>query len=159
LITVASGAHWFDMEPFLHEVKRILKPTGKLVLYDNYFLSKMEGNPTFSTWYPEVYLDKFPAPPRNSGYDWSNENLNQKELKLEHAEEFENEIPFTKSDLILYFTTQSNITAVIEAGKMTYEEVENWLDKQLTPFFTKENQVRNIVFGNWLKIIGVVKKV
>jgi SAM-dependent methyltransferase len=33
LITVAQAAHWFDMELFSQEVKRVLKPNGKIAVW------------------------------------------------------------------------------------------------------------------------------
>src|SRR6476661_1539930 len=36
LITVSSGVHWFDIDRFLAEAYRLLKPTAWLVLYENH---------------------------------------------------------------------------------------------------------------------------
>ncbi|KAJ2401111.1 trans-aconitate methyltransferase 1, partial [Coemansia sp. RSA 2531] len=33
VVTVATGAHWFDIEGFVAEAKRVLKPTGTLVIF------------------------------------------------------------------------------------------------------------------------------
>ncbi|KAJ2530158.1 trans-aconitate methyltransferase 1, partial [Coemansia sp. RSA 1933] len=33
LITVATGAHWFDIPAFMAEAKRVLKPTGTLAIF------------------------------------------------------------------------------------------------------------------------------
>src|ERR1039457_2288707 len=35
LITVSSGVHWFDIDRFLMEAKRLLRPRSWLVLYEN----------------------------------------------------------------------------------------------------------------------------
>jgi ubiquinone/menaquinone biosynthesis C-methylase UbiE len=152
LITVCSGVHWFNIDAFLVEANRLLTNNGWLVLYDNFFISEMQDVESFSKWYPEVYLSMFPAPKRNNSYNWSNENLVTKNFTLDKEEEFKNPISYTKDELILYFTTQSNITAVIESGEMTYTEVEHWLNNELTQFF-QTNQIRTINFGNWIKYI------
>jgi len=112
----------------------------------------MLGVEAFSKWYPEVYLKKFPAPKRNNNYNWTNENLVSKNFTLDKEEEFKNPIVYTKNELIGYFSTQSNITAVIEDGQMTYNEVENWLNNELSPFYSTNN-TRTLNFGNWIKYI------
>lgn len=153
LVTVCSGVHWFQIDAFLKESHRILKERAWLVLYDNFFISEMDEMPSFNTWFPEVYLKKYPSPPRNNAYDWSNENLSPKGFSLEKEEKFKNKVSFSKEELILYFTTQSNITAYISSQQGTYEEVEKWLDEELTAFFPNEETRRVINYGNWVKYI------
>lgn len=152
LITVCSGVHWFNIDKFLVEANRLLTASGWLILYDNFFISEMHDVEDFSQWYPEVYLKKFPAPKRNNGYDWSSDNLASKNFILTNEEEFKNSITFTKNELILYFTTQSNITAITDSGEMTYSEIEEWLNNQLTPFYSIVD-IRTIDFGNWIKYL------
>ncbi|HXS58064.1 MAG TPA: class I SAM-dependent methyltransferase [Hanamia sp.] len=153
LITVSSGVHWFDIDLFLTEANRLLKSRSWLVLYENYFISEMVDNADFTSWFPEVYLKKFPSPPRNNAYDWTNENLNPKNLKFVNGETFKNSVPFTKKQLALYFTTQSNIIAAVEKNKTSYEQVEKWLDEQLALFFGDDCTTQIINYGNWIKYI------
>lgn len=152
LITVCSGVHWFNIDNFLVEANRLLNTNGWLVLYDNFFISEMQGVDSFSKWYPEVYLQKFPAPKRNNNYDWSNDHVLSKNFTLDKEEEFKNSISYTKEELILYFTTQSNITAITDSGELTYSEVEEWLNNELTQFFTPDH-IRTLNFGNWIKYL------
>lgn len=152
LITVCSGVHWFNIDEFLVEANRLLNNNGWLVLYDNFFISEMQGVDSFTQWYPDVYLKKFPAPKRNNTYNWSNGHVSSKNFTLDKEEEFKNALTFTKEELILYFTTQSNITAITDAGEMTYNEVEEWLNIELTPFYSTD-KTRTIYFGNWVKYL------
>ncbi|MEO8819552.1 MAG: class I SAM-dependent methyltransferase [Ginsengibacter sp.] len=151
LITVSSGVHWFDIDKFLSEAKRVLKTNGRLVLYENHFISEMHGVESFGNWFPNVYLKKFPSPKRNNSYLWNNDNLKSKGFVFIGEEKFKNSVEFTKEQLILYFTTQSNITAAVENKLSNYEEIESWLDKELTPFFSVQR--RTINFGNWIKYL------
>ena len=48
LITVCSGVHWFNIDKFLVEANRLLTNNGWLVLYDNFFISEMQGVESFS---------------------------------------------------------------------------------------------------------------
>lgn len=152
LLTVSSGIHWFAVEDFLHEANRLLRTGGHLVIYDNFFISEMEGAPDFNTWFPEVYLARFPSPKRNSSTNWNQEELTSFEFKLIQEDEFKNDVQFTKAELILYFTTQSNITAAVQNGS-SYEEVEAWLDTELSRWFKNEYTVQTIYFGNWMKYL------
>jgi ubiquinone/menaquinone biosynthesis C-methylase UbiE len=153
LITVSSGVHWFDIDKFLIEANRLLKSKSWLVLYENYFISEMVGNDHFKNWFPDVYLKKFPSPPRNSAYPWTKENLNSKNFNLVTEERFRNAVAFNKKQLSLYFTTQSNIIAAVEKNETTYEQVESWLEKELASFFDDDNTTKTVNYGNWIKYI------
>ncbi len=158
LITVGSGVHWFNIDAFLGEAHRLLKKDAWLVLYDNFFISEMKDSPEFSNWFPDLYLEKFPSPPRDNHYNWTNEHINQLGFYLQEECYFKNDISFSKKELILYFTTQSNITDAIRKGKTTYAEVENWLDLELSQFFDKYGRQRILTFGNWIKFIQRMDK-
>ena len=123
------------------------------MLYENHFISEMVGNKNFTDWFPNIYLKKFPSPPRNTSYAWTNENLNTKNFNFITEERFKNSVTLTKKQLALYFTTQSNITAGVENNQTTYEQVENWLDQELASFFDNDNTTQTINYGNWIKYI------
>lgn len=151
IATVSSGVHWFDIDRFLIEAHRVLKPKSWLILYENHFISEMQGVNEFCLWFPEVYCKKFPSPPRQNNYAWTNENLSNKHFRLDFEDQFKNEVELTKEELIVYFTTQSNITSAVENNLATYAEVEHWLDQELSPFFA--NTTRKINYGNWIKYL------
>jgi len=153
LITVSSGVHWFNIDKFLAEANRLLKSKSWLVLYENHFIAEMVGNDNFTNWFQHVYLKKFPSPPRNNSYSWTNENLNPKNFIFVTEEKFKNSINFNKKQLALYFTTQSNIIAAVEKNKITFEQVEGWLDQELVSFFDNEDTTQTINYGNWIKYI------
>jgi ubiquinone/menaquinone biosynthesis C-methylase UbiE len=153
LVTVSSGVHWFDIDKFLVEAHRLLKSRNWLVLYENHFISEMSGHDNFTDWFPKVYLKKYPSPPRNNAYSWTNENLAPKNFILITEEKFKNPITFNKKQLALYFTTQSNILSVVEKGETTFEEVEKWLYDELSIFYDNDEMNQTINFGNWIKFI------
>ena len=153
IITVSSGIHWFDIDKFLTEANRLLKSKSWLVLYENHFIAEMVGNKNFTDWFSNSYLKRFPSPPRNDGYAWTNENLNPKNFDFIAEERFKNAVTLTKKQLALYFTTQSNVIAAVEMAQTTYEQVENWLDQELASFFENDNTSQTINYGNWIKYI------
>jgi ubiquinone/menaquinone biosynthesis C-methylase UbiE len=153
MITVGSGVHWFDIDRFLQEAYRLLKSKSWLVLYENHFISEMMGNESFKDWFPTVYLKKYPSPPRNDKYEWTNENLVKKNFNLVAEEKFKNPIVFNKHQLISYFTTQSNIISAVEKGATTYEAAGQWLSDELSVFFGNDETEQTINYGNWIKYI------
>jgi len=153
LITVSSGVHWFDIDKFLLEANRLLKSRSWLVLYENHFIAEMAGNESFTNWFPDVYLKKFPSPPRNNAYSWTTENLLPKNFNFVTEERFKNPVNFNKKQLALYFTTQSNIIAAVGKNETTYGQVEHWLGQELASFFDNDDTTRTINYGNWIKFI------
>jgi ubiquinone/menaquinone biosynthesis C-methylase UbiE len=153
LITVSSGVHWFDIDKFLIEANRLLKSKSWLVIYENHFIAEMVGNDNFTNWFPNFYLKKFPSPPRNNAYSWTNENLIPKNFNIVTEEKFKNAITLNKKQLALYFTTQSNIIAAVEKCETTFEQVENRLDQELALFFENDDTTQKINYGNWIKFI------
>ena len=64
LVTVALALHWFDRSRSLAETRRVLEPSGWLVVCDNGFFGEMKENPKHERWYREDYLVRYPSPPR-----------------------------------------------------------------------------------------------
>jgi len=63
LVTVALAIHWFERSRFLTEAKRVLNPSGWLIIHDNGFFGEMKENPEHERWYSEDYLHATPARP------------------------------------------------------------------------------------------------
>lgn len=153
LITVSSGVHWFDIERFIPEARRILKRRSWLVLYENYFDSSIQGAAGFGDWYGKVYLKEFPSPPRNTRYDWAGEKVKILGLNYVHELRSVYTIPLTRQQLVLYLTTQSNVISKVECGDRRYEEVRDWLDKELSPIYPLEYEPSPVSYGNWVKFL------
>jgi ubiquinone/menaquinone biosynthesis C-methylase UbiE len=153
LITVSSGVHWFNIDIFLTEANRLLKDKGWLVIYENFFAGDMEGNDEFKKWVNEVYLQRFPSPPRNKNYDWSEGNLRSMNFTIHIPESFTNQVTFNRTQLTNYFTTQSNIIASVDSGRLTYTEIEQWLDRELSVYFDDKSITRIVNYGNWIKYL------
>src|SRR3954465_10838922 len=60
LLTLSSAFHWLDRDKFLREARRMLRPQGRLIIYDNFFQGQMAENAEFQAWYRESYLSKYP---------------------------------------------------------------------------------------------------
>lgn len=137
IMTVANAFHWFDRTRFLTEAARVLHPNGWLIIYTNGFQSSMLENPNFRRWSEEIYLTRYPIPPRNNqplasstvqayGFDYTDKVV------------YTNEVMFAPQDLANYFMTQSNIIAAVEQGIEKAEHVYDWSLHELLPLFPVE---------------------
>lgn len=132
LLTVSSAFHWFDKKRFVKESRRVLRPGGWAIIYDNYFTACAEKCPQFTHWYREVYLKRYPTPPRHTAFkpeDWKDT-----ELLFVGEEPYENIVSFTCDRLIDYLLTQTNIISAVENGRDSFGGVVKWLRKELEQF-------------------------
>lgn len=147
LLTVALALHWFDRARFLGEADRLLRPCGWLVVYDNGFLGRMQGNAGFERWYREDYLPRYPSPPRDR------RPLTQADVlgygfRLAGREGYENEVRFSVCGLAHYLTTQSNVISAVEDGGQHRERALRWLTDCLAPLFGRTEEV--FEFGGYI---------
>ena len=54
LLTVCQAVHWFDLDTFYKEVKRVLKPNGVLALY-GYFTPIVKNEPEINQMIDQLY--------------------------------------------------------------------------------------------------------
>jgi ubiquinone/menaquinone biosynthesis C-methylase UbiE len=134
LITISSAFHWMNRSAFFTEAHKILRSQGWLVVYDNYFCSRMEESYAFQAWARDHYLTKYPSPPRAS-VGFSAEDGEQDGFRLIGQEEYQNFVRFSLETLVDYLVTQSNISAAVEGGKERIEDVRHWLTENFAPFF------------------------
>jgi SAM-dependent methyltransferase len=139
LMTVALAFHWLDQQKFLLEAHRLLRPGGWLVIYNDVFTGRMNGNHTYEKWNCEVYLARYPTPPRNSQ---SLNNLDASEYRLAPAgfDQFIHEVEFTPDQLVSYLLTQTNVISAVEAGREDLQSVANWLLESVQPQFSKAKE-------------------
>ncbi len=148
LLTVSSAFHWFDRARFLSEARRVLRPEGWLVVYDNAFRGGMKGNPVFGTWFRERYLTRHPSPPRDRR-PFGDDDARRHGFRFVGREDYENDVRFTAEELARYLETQSNVVAAVEEGSEEIEEVHAWLLDSLTPLFPPGAQA-TFAFGGYI---------
>lgn len=134
LITLSSVFHWINRSAFLVEARRVLRPQGWLIVYDNYFSARMEENSAFHTWGHEHYFPRYPSPPR-ARVGFSAEDSEKDGFQFLGQEDYQNFVQFSVETLVDYLVTQSNIIAAVEGGKESIEDVRQWLTASVTPFF------------------------
>ena len=134
LITLSQVFHWLDKDRFFAEASRVLRPNGRLVVYDNYFSGQMMENANFYKWYKEEYLEKYPIPPR-AKIELTEKNVNPYGFRLLGEEWNENIACFSLEAIVDYLVTQSNVIAVVEGEKRKIEEVRARLMEGIKPVF------------------------
>lgn len=140
LVTISQAIHWLDRGKFLSETRRVLKPGGYLIIYDNYITDEMADEPAYHDWFRNEYLVRYPTPPRNWAA-FTPEEAVQHNFKLIHSEKIENTIPFTLDEFVDFLMTITNVIAAIEGGRETEEETREWLRNGLIDMFDDEEQV------------------
>ena len=139
LLTVSSAFHWFDRNAFLPEARRVLRPRGWLVIYNNLFFANLQGNAGFKSWITSTYLDRFPTPPRNSR-PLDDPSAKRAGFQLVEDEKYSNVVFFDRKQLIDYLLTQTNVIAAVERGEATLDDVRAYLTTGVSPFFTSSEK-------------------
>lgn len=134
LLTVSMAFHWLDRARFLAEAKRVLGAGGWLVIYNNFFFGTMEENEEFARWHREVYLARYPSPPRAS-QPLAAAEAARHQFTFHAPEDYTNTVSFSAEELAGYLTTQSNIIAAVEQRGETFEQAEAWLADELSKLF------------------------
>lgn len=133
LVSVGLAFHWFDRQPFLAELQRVLRSDGHFLVYDCSFVGVMNDDPSYAVWNAETYVSRFPTPPRDVR-PFTTEAASAAGLSQIAEGEFTHIERFSPLQLAGYLMTQSNVAAAIDAGE-TRAAVGQWLVESVTPFF------------------------
>jgi SAM-dependent methyltransferase len=134
LITISQVFHWLDRARFFGEAEHVLKDTGWLVVYDNYLSDEMTDNPRYSPWFRDVFLERYPTPPRNlPAFDPG--DTEKDGFFVASSEVIKNTISFTLESFVRFLLTLTNVIAAVEGGRENADGAARWLTRELTPFF------------------------
>ncbi len=151
MIAVGLSFHWFDRSKFLSEAHRLLRSNEWLIIYNNFFSGIMRENEEFHKWLETEYISKFPTPQRDER-PLENGELRQYGFVFDKQENYEEDVTYGPSQLVGYITTMTNTLAALKEGKMTLEEIDNWLISSIEPFFKGRNKC-TFLYQGWIKFI------
>jgi SAM-dependent methyltransferase len=147
LITVCGALNWINRSQFLPAAKRVLAPTGWLIIYDNLFYGRMREQPAFADWYTHDFLTSYPKPPRDER-PLSAAECHIYGLHFAYAETYTNDIRYALDQCIDYLMTHSNISVVLTQGRDTEPNIRAWLARSMTPFF--DSTPKTLMYGGYI---------
>ena len=136
LVSAGLAFHWFDRIAFLRESRRVLRPKGWLLTFNDGFSGIMRKNTAFADW-NRLHLERFPSPPRAS-QPLPVEVIRACGFRVSSTERFSHAERYSLDNLIAYLFTQTNITAAIQEGRETDKSVTAYLKDSLGPLFVSE---------------------
>lgn len=148
IVTAAGVVDWVDMDRFLENMKFVMAENAPLIIYDFWISDKMLGNHAYTDWYQNLYLANFPKPPRNT-IAWENQDTPEG-FSLTNHTMCQMQYEFEISSFIQFMMTQTNINFKIESGCMTENEVNEWMQKTLSPIFQEQRQT--LIFDGYIRI-------
>jgi SAM-dependent methyltransferase len=133
LVAIACALHWCDHDAFAAEARRVLRPDGWLIVYENQFHGQTPGSSELTEWLKSEYYAGMPWAPRSPPYDPDAHPL--RGFACEHQEVVQEWVPMTRDELVAFLLTQSSPVAAVEAGQARVTELEARLQVGLARFF------------------------
>jgi SAM-dependent methyltransferase len=133
LVAVACALHWCDHDAFAAEARRVLRPGGWLVVYDDQFRGQRPRSSELTDWLETDYYRGMPWAARRPRYDPEAQPL--RGFACAHHEVVEEWVPMTREELVAFLLTQSSPVAAVEAGQASVAELEARLHAGLARFF------------------------
>ncbi len=132
LVTVSSAFHWFSKERFRKELSRILKPGAWVIIYETHFTPDLESCPEFRTWFYDIFLRRYPSPPRDFTLDQT--KFKDAGIVFLGEESCKKSVSFTSKQLIIYLLSITNVISKVERGEVTHGRVASWLRREMKQF-------------------------
>lgn len=134
LVTAGLAFHWMKRAQFLPEARRVLRPGGHLVIYNNGISGRMLDRPEFARWNAVRVLKSVPIPPRYR-YPLKDAQAERHGLAFLARETYENTVELGREELAEYLLTQSNVIAELEGGAHGVDELRARVSAELEPLF------------------------
>jgi SAM-dependent methyltransferase len=147
LVTCAAAMHWFADVAF-DELARVTRTRGHVIVYSDFFLGEVVGEPRFSMWMRETYLPRLPTPPRRSYYNEAAMKLVG--FRMLAHEQRVHEVSMTASRLAAYLMTQSNATMAIANGAVDEGALRAWIETELVAVLGPEDATTRFGCRVWV---------
>ena len=121
LLSACMAFHWLDLDLAIPEMKSVTRPGGYWLIY-NFAFDGHSHSEAFNVWWKEVYLRDFPAPSRGT-MNMKGRVSDDPDMERVWEESGELGLRFSLDELVMFFTTQSNVEAATRKG-YSFEEIE-----------------------------------
>lgn len=146
IVTAAGMVQWVEQDKFLENLSQIMEKNGLLFIYDFWISDKMEETGSYTDWWHNQYLVKFPRPARKDNR-WTAEEVAVYSFIMEKQNIFTLQYEFDKDAFIKFMLIQSNVNAKIEGEGQDIEEIRTWFEETLEPIF--QGQKKMLMFEGY----------
>lgn len=153
LVSVAGAINWIDCDLFLPEVRRVLKPEGWLVVYDNGITDRMLESERYGDWYRSRFLRRYPKPPRREN-PLNEETCRSHGFAFHSSEEYTNNVSLSLDEYVKFMLIQSNVVAVVELGTGELGEVADWIRAEVKAIIPEPRGT--FVFGGYITLLKLL---
>jgi SAM-dependent methyltransferase len=145
LLAAAGSLNYADLDAFLPEASRVLKPGGSLVIYDFSAARRIAGDPRLDQWFA-TFEARYPFPP---DYDLDVRQLPfaRAGLSLRSIDQLDVALAMTLESYVPYAMSETNVEAALTRGA-TEDEIARWCRATLSPIF--EDGARTILFDAYI---------
>jgi SAM-dependent methyltransferase len=138
LMTAAGSLNWVDLTRFFPEVRRVLKVSGALAIYDFSAGREQRGDDRLEHWYDE-FKRRYPSPPSQTIVP-NALPLASHGLRLEHDESFTVGLVLDPAFYLEYVLTETNVASAVRAG-VPPGEIREWCSRTLSAAFPNRGEV------------------
>lgn len=146
IVTAAGMVQWVDQEKFLHSLGQVMEQNGLLLIYDFWISDKMQATESYTDWWHNQYLVKFPRPARKDNV-WTANEVALHGFTMEKQTTFTLQYEFDKDAFIKFMMIQSNVNAKIEGEGQDLGEIKSWFEETLEPIF--QGQKKTLLFEGY----------
>ena len=129
LVTAAGSLNYADPARVLPELRRVLSPSGILVIYD---FARAHTSSPLTAW-DEEFIRRYPYPPCRE-IDPETLSTAPYGLNLTHHEPFEVSLSLAPDFYLEYVLTETNVAEAIRDGTPE-SEIRIWCQQTLAPVF------------------------
>lgn len=151
LILACGSLDWVDRARFLPRAAELLTTRGWLIPLDFGDAGRSADMVDLERWHRQVFQTTFPSPssrdPMITGREASRFGFDE---PTNHT--FETECSFTASRYARFLMTESRITAAVEYGHRSAEEIRAWLEGELGALF--QDRACGVNFQGYIQVLS-----
>jgi SAM-dependent methyltransferase len=138
LMTAAGSLNWVDLARFFPEVRRALKASGALAIYDFSPGRERRGDDRLERWFDD-FKRRYPSPPAQPIVPEAL-SLAPYGLRLQRHEAFAVGLELDPDFYLEYVLTETNVAAAVRSG-VPPDEIREWCRRTLAVAFPDRGEV------------------